>query len=307
LNVFRGERNGAANRTVGIIASLVSVDPREVLGAWLLSALLFAMMSFFSRAKAAVPPKDPAPADANQTAPAQPAAAETGEVAAKISAVRGLAADLPVCTRMPLDDACIIRYLRARGMDVAKAGAMLRATIEWRHSFGVDNITSQLALVKAEGVTGKTFVAPFVDREGRVVFVLRPRNENTRTHTGNIVNLVYSLERISALIRQGRPSKLLLIIDFKGYSMMNAPPMKTSMETLNILQNQCVAYRASARPARLALDPRHDAHARTLRVPPSRAPQLPRAPRQGRAPRCADAFLCSVPGNPALHRPCHTR
>lgn len=138
---------------------------------------------------------------------------------------------------MPLDDACLMRYLRARSMDVDKAAAMLRATIAWRHSFGADSIVDRLELVRTEGRTGKCFVAPFVDREGRTVLILRPRMENTRSYEGNIVNLVYTLERAVASMRAGGPTKLFLFLDFKGYSMFNAPPMKTSQETLHILQN----------------------------------------------------------------------
>lgn len=35
------------------------------------------------------------------------------------------------------DAACLQRYLRARGMDVGRAAAMLKGTLEWRRDFGV--------------------------------------------------------------------------------------------------------------------------------------------------------------------------
>lgn len=37
---------------------------------------------------------------------------------------------------LPLDDAVLVRYLRAREGSVEKAAAMLTATLEWRREFG---------------------------------------------------------------------------------------------------------------------------------------------------------------------------
>jgi hypothetical protein len=175
------------------------------------------------------------PASVQHKPAAQPGSQPAADPA-KIGKVREMVQDLPACINMPLDDACVSRYLLARNMDVDKAAAMLRATIEWRIKFGTDDIAKRMELIRTEGRTGKSFVAPFTDREGRPVLVLRPKMENTRSYEGNIVHLVYVLERISKLCRPAA-SKLFLFIDFKGYSMMNAPPMKTSIETLHILQN----------------------------------------------------------------------
>lgn len=39
-----------------------------------------------------------------------------------------------------LDDACLVRYLRARDRNVEKATAMLTATLEWRQEFGLPEV-----------------------------------------------------------------------------------------------------------------------------------------------------------------------
>lgn len=44
---------------------------------------------------------------------------------------------------LPLDDACLTRYLRARSGDVEKAIAMLSATLEWRREFGLPEVREQ--------------------------------------------------------------------------------------------------------------------------------------------------------------------
>jgi hypothetical protein len=50
-------------------------------------------------------------------------------------------------------------------------------------------------------------------------------------------NLVYMLESISHLADQDGSVQLNILQDYKGYGLSNAPPMKTSKETLSILQN----------------------------------------------------------------------
>jgi CRAL/TRIO, N-terminal domain len=60
---------------------------------------------------------------------------------------------------MPLDDACFLRYLRARNLDVAKAVTMLKATLQWRAEFGVQNVLAEeLHVVARENATGKVSV-----------------------------------------------------------------------------------------------------------------------------------------------------
>lgn len=41
---------------------------------------------------------------------------------------------------LPLDDACLARYLRARSGNVEKAATMLSATLAWRKEFGLPEV-----------------------------------------------------------------------------------------------------------------------------------------------------------------------
>ena len=77
---------------------------------------------------------------------------------------------------------------------------MLRETLKWRASFGVSSLSEEpkAAAIRAASKTGKLRVSPSRDRTGRPVLVMVPRHENDKNnHEGNLLNLVYHLERAS--------------------------------------------------------------------------------------------------------------
>lgn len=115
---------------------------------------------------------------------------------------------------------------------------MLDSTLQWREEFGVDKIQDWAEIIKVENATGKAYVRGR-DKQQRPIIWMKPKFENTHDHDGNIKHLVYNLERAVACGEANGyvDGKICLVIDFEGYSIMNAPPMKTSMETLSILQN----------------------------------------------------------------------
>ena len=145
------------------------------------------------------------------------------------------------------DDGVARRYLRARKFDLEKATAMLQQTLRWRRESAVDTAwTAREAVVRSESATGKLRVSPSCDRDGRPMLVMCPRLENNaKGHEANLQNLVYHMERITGgrPLRGGSPlsasedGKIVVVLDLKGYSMSNAPPMKTSKATLAILQD----------------------------------------------------------------------
>ena len=139
---------------------------------------------------------------------------------------------------MPMDDKTFTRYLRARSNDLEQAMKMLDATLTWREEFDVENLHKWADIMQQENATGKAYVRG-KDKHNRPIVWMKPKFENTHDHDGNIKHLVYNLERAVACGEANgyEDGKICLIIDFDGYSLLNAPPMKTSMETLNILQN----------------------------------------------------------------------
>ncbi|KAJ1454113.1 CRAL-TRIO domain-containing protein [Pelagophyceae sp. CCMP2097] len=138
-----------------------------------------------------------------------------------------------------VDLPCCARYLRARGGDSAKAKAMLVSTLEWRRKLKVGTLVEDsFETIKLEAC-GKTFVmpSPHLDVDGRTVVVMRNRLENTMSHDGNVTHLIYQMERAVKAARATQHEKWVLLIDFEGYSMRNAPPMKTSKATLGLMQH----------------------------------------------------------------------
>ena len=105
---------------------------------------------------------------------------------------------------------------------------MLLATIDWRESFGVDDIVP--AAVRSNGETGKVFVCG-PDMSGQPVLLMRPGRENARDdHDGNLRHLVYQLERaVSCMDEDAGVGKMTVILDLYNYSSSNAPPMRTSV------------------------------------------------------------------------------
>ena len=148
--------------------------------------------------------------------------------------------DYPNADGMPLNDNTFMRYLRARNFNIEKAKKMLTGTIAWRKSFGLSEMIPKWEqIVTIENKSGKSYVRGF-DKEGHAILYLRPKNQSgtIHNHDASLKNLVYNLEKtIACMDSKGKQEKLTLIIDYYGYSMRNSPPMKTSIDTLKIIQD----------------------------------------------------------------------
>jgi len=60
--------------------------------------------------------------------------------------------------------------------------------------------------------------------------------QNTSSHEGQIRFLVYTLENAILHLPEAQ-EKMVWLIDFTGWTMAHASPIKTARETANILQN----------------------------------------------------------------------
>lgn len=99
-------------------------------------------------------------------------------------------------------------------------------------------------MLREENETGKVYVRGY-DREGRALVYMRPAMENTNNEQNNMRHLVWNLEKAIACTKRksmelspGLPplEKVILMIDYEGFKLKNAPPMSTSKLTLDILQ-----------------------------------------------------------------------
>eukprot|EP01137_Pigoraptor_chileana_P016618 Opistho-2@73643 len=138
--------------------------------------------------------------------------------------------------RLFCEDACLVRYLRARDWDVNKAEELIHGSLKWRREYKPEHIDP--ATLEHESSSGKLYRYGF-DKQGRPVFCMRPKLQNTKNYVDQVRLTVFMLEEVfHSMDRSKGVEQMVLMIDFDGYSVMNAPPMHVSKEVMHILTLQ---------------------------------------------------------------------
>ncbi|KAJ0536118.1 putative CRAL-TRIO lipid binding domain, CRAL/TRIO domain, CRAL/TRIO domain superfamily [Helianthus annuus] len=152
----------------------------------------------------------------------------------KINELRSALGPLSGRSLIYCTEACLKRYLEARNWNIDKAKKMLEETLAWRSTYKPEEI--RWHEIAAEGVTGKVFRSNFHDRFGRTVLIMKPGLQNTSGMDNQIRQLVYLIENAILNLPEGQ-EEMVWLIDFTGWSFSTSVPVKTSRETINILQN----------------------------------------------------------------------
>ena len=92
-------------------------------------------------------------------------------------------------------------------------------------------------IIEYENESGKIYARGY-DRNGRAILYFVPGLENSKNGYDNMKHLVYQLERgVACTARKSGLSKYVIILDFRGYRLSNAPPLATTKMTVEILQD----------------------------------------------------------------------
>ena len=151
-----------------------------------------------------------------------------------------------------ITDDLLCRFLRARGWDVPRASKLLERYLKWRITF--KPWATRYSDISLEYQTGKMYRLQEPDLEGRSVLVFCPGNQNTKNWRAHMQQLVFTLEGATRSnwedidhphYSEADPppnftppeQKLTIVFDFSTYSLLNAPPVSQSLETLHILQD----------------------------------------------------------------------
>lgn len=126
---------------------------------------------------------------------------------------------------MELNNSTILRYLQgALWIDPPAApwkpaAERILETIDWRVSAPMP--VRDRSLMAKELRTGK-FVVHGLSKNGRPVMYIRIGRENTWDPRGNLMALVYSIERAISLMGSST-NEMVAVVDCAGVGMMNAP------------------------------------------------------------------------------------
>ena len=130
-----------------------------------------------------------------------------------------------------LDEACMIRYLKATIWKVDHALDRIVNTIVWRLEYKPDEIHH--TEIEKEASSGKQVLSGF-DKGGRPMMYLIPGRENSKDYDNSLKYTVYGLEKVVERMPHG-VEQLVLVIDHENVGMMNSPPLWVSRRFLQIL------------------------------------------------------------------------
>ncbi|PNH09922.1 Random slug protein 5 [Tetrabaena socialis] len=163
------------------------------------------------------------------------AAAGEEAVAAVLAELEKLGGELSEPQRAACDAPMVRRYLAARGGSVQKAARMLLATLKWREEFGFGTLSIAEFSGTASLQSGRMYVAGN-DPSGKSVLVTRKRADafQPSESASYLRYLAFTLETCARAM-QGGQEKWVWLMDMRGYSRANSPPLGVSMATLRIL------------------------------------------------------------------------
>jgi len=132
------------------------------------------------------------------------------------------------------DDACLVRYLRARvdkyGWNLEKSMLMIKETIKWRREFKPDS--TQLEDIQ-DVVDAGILYPNGKDKKGRPIIVVK-MNAPLPDYVKYTRYVVYVMEKAIASINPEETEEMLWILDLKGSSRKCFPPKAVCKEALNI-------------------------------------------------------------------------
>ncbi|KAF6262668.1 CRAL-TRIO domain-containing protein [Scenedesmus sp. NREL 46B-D3] len=135
------------------------------------------------------------------------------------------------------DEGCLQRYLRARNMDVTKACAMLKHTLEWRKENKIDDMTTEEFANSRYMRDGWVYVDGN-DAEGRSIVVFRKRKERLPVdeHDLYLRYMTFVVETAIRNMKNGQ-EQWVWMLDLAVYSPSNAPALSVTLGVLQLLAN----------------------------------------------------------------------
>ncbi|XP_028766830.1 phosphatidylinositol transfer protein 3 isoform X2 [Neltuma alba] len=110
---------------------------------------------------------------------------------------------------------------------------MMKETLKWRVEYRPEKI--RWDDVSCEAKTGRLYRADFLDKQGRIVLVMRAGVQSTSSAVEQIKYLVYCMEN-AILNLNSDQEQMIWLVDFQGWSKSSVS-LKVTKETAQLLQN----------------------------------------------------------------------